>query len=139
MNTLLHLLNTSYTAYDACENLKTQLVEAGFTPLKATSDWELAEGGKYFVERGGCSLVAFSLGGLDNFAYKICACHIDSVALKLKENPVEKKAGGYTLNTEPYGGANWNTFFDRPLKIVGRVVKSENNRVYSERVVSPFN
>ena len=138
METLLHLLNTSYTAYDACDNLKERLLDAGFTPLKATGDWQLAEGGKYFVERGGCSLIAFTLGGLDNFSYKICACHIDSIALKLKENPLQKTAGGYTLNVEAYGGANWNTFFDRPLKLVGRVTKSENNRIFTERVISPF-
>lgn len=138
MKNLIDLLNVSYTAFDACENIKQRLLEEGFTPLKATGDWQLAEGGKYFVERGGASLIAFTLGSLDNFSYKIGACHIDSVALKIKENPVQKTVAGYTLNVEPYGGANWNSFLDRPLKIAGRVVKCENNRILSKRVLSPF-
>jgi aspartyl aminopeptidase len=138
MDKLINFLDTSYTAYHAHENAKAILLGAGFTPLNARDDWEIAEGGKYFVERGGCSLIAFTLGGLDNFSYKICAAHLDSVALKIKENPIEKTVGGLTLNTEPYGGGNWYSFFDRPLKIAGRVVKCENNRVYTEMVVSPF-
>lgn len=137
METLLDFLKNSLTAYHACENAKTRLVENGFSPLKETEDWELSEGGKYFVERGG-ALVAFTVGGLDNFSYKIVASHVDSPALKLKENPVEKRGAYAVLNVETYGGGVWYSFFDRPLRIAGRVVKSENGRVYSETVTSPF-
>lgn len=137
METLLDFLKNSLTAYHACENAKARLVENGFSPLKETEDWELSEGGKYFVERGG-ALVAFTVGGLDNFSYKIVASHVDSPALKLKENPVEKRGAYAVLNVETYGGGIWYSFFDRPLRIAGRVVKSENGRVYSETVTSPF-
>lgn len=137
METLLDFLKNSLTAYHACENAKARLVENGFSPLKETEDWELSEGGKYFVERGG-ALVAFTVGGLDNFSYKIVASHVDSPALKLKENPVEKRGAYAVLNVETYGGGVWYSFFDRPLRIAGRVVKSENSRVYSETVTSPF-
>ena len=137
METLLDFLKNSLTAYHACENAKARLVENGFSPLKETEDWELSEGGKYFVERGG-ALVAFTVGGLDNFSYKIVASHVDSPALKLKENPVEKRGAYAVLNVETYGGGVWYSFFDRPLRIAGRVVKSENGRVYSETVTSPF-
>ena len=137
METLLDFLKNSLTAYHACENAKARLVENGFSPLKETEDWELSEGGKYFVERGG-ALVAFTVGGLDNFSYKIVASHVDSPALKLKENPVEKRGAYAVLNVETYGGGVWYCFFDRPLRIAGRVVKSENGRVYSETVTSPF-
>ena len=136
METLLDFLKNSLTAYHACENAKARLVENGFSPLKETEDWELSEDGKYFVERGG-ALVAFTVGGLDNFSYKIVASHVDSPALKLKENPVQKSAFYATLNVETYGGGVWYSFFDRPLRIAGRVVKSENGRVYSETVTSP--
>ena len=137
METLLDFLKNSLTAYHACENAKARLVENGFSPLKETEDWELSEGGKYFVERGG-ALVAFTVGGLDNFSYKIVASHVDSPALKLKENPVEKRGAYAVLNVETYGGGVWYSFFDRPLRIAGRVVKSENGRVYSETVTSAF-
>ncbi len=138
MDTLTNFLNTSLSPYHACENMRKALLSHGFKQLLETQDWELAEGGKYFVERAGGAVIAFTVGGLDNFSYKIVASHVDSPALKLKENPVEKKNGCATLNVETYGGGIWHTFFDRPLKIAGRVVKSENGRVYSENVQSPF-
>ncbi|MBQ8685895.1 MAG: M18 family aminopeptidase [Clostridia bacterium] len=138
MEKLLDFLSTSLTAYNACENIRAVLSENGFKRLKETEEWELCEGGKYFVERGGGCLVAFVVGDLDSFSYKIAASHLDSPALKLKENPVEKKGVVATLNTEPYGGGVWYSFFDRPLRIAGRVVKSENNRVRAETVVSPY-
>lgn len=137
MEKLLHFLKSSLTAYHACDNARAKLAEGGFRALKETEDWELCEGGKYFVERGG-ALVAFTVGGLDNFSYKIVASHVDSPALKIKENPLVHKSPYISLNTEPYGGGIWYSFFDRPLKIAGRVVKSENGRVYAETATSPY-
>ena len=138
MQALLNFLEQSYTAYNACEYIQKRLVENGFTRLKEQDEWEISENGKYFIERGGSSIIAFVVGDLDNFSYKITASHLDSPALKIKANPVEKKGVVATLNTETYGGGIWYSFFDRPLKIAGRVVKSENNRIFSETVVSPY-
>ncbi|MBQ8291150.1 MAG: M18 family aminopeptidase [Clostridia bacterium] len=130
-------LSASLTAFHAVENAKKFLAENGFVQLFETNDFEIMEGGKYYIERNG-ALLAFTVGGLDNFSYKIIASHVDSPALKLKENP-EKQSGQYlTLNTETYGGGIWYSFFDRPLKIAGRIVRRENERVYSETVTSPY-
>ncbi|MBQ8308398.1 MAG: M18 family aminopeptidase [Clostridia bacterium] len=135
--TLTEFLNRSLTAYHAKDNVKEELTKNGFTRLSETEDFELSEGGKYFVERG-ASVIAFTVGGLDRFSYKIVASHVDSPALKLKENPVKKVENCAMLNVETYGGGIWYSFFDRPLKIAGRVVKSENARIYAETVESPF-
>lgn len=51
MQYLTEFLGSSYTAYQAVENAKKLLTENGFTALSETDDWELSEGGKYFVER----------------------------------------------------------------------------------------
>lgn len=134
---LQNFLRAGLTAYHACDEAKAVLLENGFTPLSETEDWLLSENGKYFVERNG-SIIAFTVGALDTFSYKIVASHVDSPALKLKENPVKTTSEYQTLNVETYGGGIWYSFFDRPLKIAGRVVKSENGRVYSETVESPF-
>lgn len=134
---LTNFLSSSLTAYHAKENIREILKENGFTKLSETEDFELCENGKYFVERG-ASLIAFTVGGLDKFSYKIIASHVDSPALKLKENPVKKVENYATLNVETYGGGIWYSFFDRPLKIAGRVVKSENSKVYAQTVESPF-
>ena len=137
MEKLLSFLKNSFTAYHACDSAVALLKENGFTPLLESQDWELCEGGKYFVTRAG-ALIAFTVGGLDNFSYKIVASHLDSPALKLKSNPLVKKENCFTLNTETYGGGIWYSFFDRPLRVAGRVVKSDNARVYAQTVTSPY-
>ena len=86
INQFLEFLENSYTAYQAAENARTFLIENGFRPLSETDDWELEENGRYFVERNGSSIIAFTVGALDNFSFKIVASHTDSPALKLKEN-----------------------------------------------------
>ena len=134
---LKNFLNGSFTAYHAQDKAKEILVENGFVPLNERSEWEIAEGGKYFVERNG-ALIAFTVGGLDNFSYKIVASHLDSPMLKIKQNPQVKNNGYITLNTEGYGGGIWYSYFDRPLKIAGQVVKNENGRLYTEVVESDF-
>ncbi len=138
MQTVLDFLSSSYTAYNACENIRKILLDNGFTKLSEQDEWEISENGKYFIERGGSSIIAFVAKNLDKFYYKIVASHLDSPALKIKENPVEKKGALASLNVETYGGGIWYSFFDRPLKIAGRVVKSENHRVTTETVVSPY-
>ena len=137
MEKLSEFLQKSYTAFHAVENAKALLDENGFCPLSETEDWILSEGGKYYVTRDG-ALIAFTVGSLSDFSYKIVASHTDSPALKLKENPVQKSALYATLNVETYGGGLWYSFLDRPLKIAGHVIRRENNRLCVENVLSPF-
>ncbi len=137
-NSLVDFLQDSPTAYHACANVKELLLSRGFTQLFETEDWEIAAGGKYFVTRGGSSVIAFTVGDLDEFAYKIAATHLDSPALKMKENAVRKQGAYLTLNTEKYGGGVWYSFFDRPLKIAGRALKKEGAALIAENVISPF-
>ncbi len=138
INSLVDFLQNSPTAYHACGNVKEILLARGFTQLKETEDWEIQAGGKYFVTRGGSAVIAFTVGELDEFSYKIAASHTDSPALKLKENPLNKSGAYALLNVEKYGGGLWYSFFDRPLKIAGRVVKREGAVLKEERVISPF-
>ncbi len=138
INSLIDFLQNSPTAYHACANAEALLLDRGFTRLYETEDWEITAGGKYFVVRGGSSLIAFTVGGLDEFAFKIAASHLDSPALKLKENPLVKGSAYALLNVEPYGGGIWHTYFDRPLKLAGRVVTREGAAIKEKNVLSPF-
>ncbi len=138
INSLIDFLQNSPTAYQACENIQTLLQERGFTRLFEQEEWNLEVGGKYFVTRGGSSFIAFSVGDLDEFSYKIVATHLDSPALKIKETPLQKAGAYATLNVEKYGGGIWYSFFDRPLKIAGRVLKREGAALKEVNVVSPF-
>ena len=130
MKKLIKFLETSYTAYHAVENARTLLTENGFVELRETDAWNLTEGGKYFTVRGGSSLIAFTVGKKRSF--HIIASHTDSPCFKLKAIP-EMQAEGYTkLNAETYGGGIWYTFFDRPLKVAGRVIVQEGDGLHSE-------
>ena len=137
MEKLTEFLQKSYTSFHAVENAKAMLEANGFCALFESDDWILTEGGKYYVTRDG-ALIAFTVGSLSDFSYKIVASHTDSPALKLKENPVQKSALYATLNAETYGGGLWYSFLDRPLKIAGRVIRRENNRLCQENVLSSF-
>ena len=125
-NRLINFLNSSYTAYHATKNAKDILLENGFLPLLETEDWNLQKSGKYFVERGNSALLAFTIGNTDTLSFKIIASHTDSPALKIKENPVMKTENYAKLNVEKYGGGIFYSFFDRKLKIAGRIITEQN-------------
>ena len=135
--TLFSFLQNALSPYHAVDCAKALLQENNFTQLYETDDFELQIGGKYFVERGGC-LLAFTVGNLDAFTFKIAASHLDSPCLKLKANPLKYTENCVSLNVETYGGGIWYSFFDRPLRIAGRVVVKQENKIVCKTVTSPF-
>ncbi|MDD6995756.1 MAG: M18 family aminopeptidase [Candidatus Borkfalkiaceae bacterium] len=139
MERLAEFLKTSYTAFHAVQNAETFLLSQGFVRLNEGEDWLAEEGGKYFVTRGGSSLIAFTVGALDSgLSFKIAASHADSPALKLKDNAVIKTEAYEKLNAECYGGGIWYSFFDRPLKIAGRIVTEESGTIRATTVTSDY-
>lgn len=119
-NQLLNFINKSPSPYHAVAEVKATLAENGYTELFENEVWSLAEGGKYFVIRGGTSIIAFryraSAGG-----FMICASHSDSPSFKLKVTP--EAVGAYSrLEVEKYGGMIYYSWFDRPLSLAGRLV-----------------
>ena len=135
---LVEFLNTSYTAFHAVENAKKLLIQNGFSALSERKNWELKRNGKYFVERANSALIAFTVGDLKDFSFKIVASHTDSPALKIKENPILKCENYAKLNVEKYGGGILYSFLDRPLKIAGRIVTETDNKICSETIVSDY-
>ena len=133
MKNLLKYLETSLTSYHAVENTRLYLEYQGFLALDERKNWNLKEGGKYFVTRNGSSLIAFTYHKSGNF--KIVASHVDSPCLKLKESP-EMKGDFTRLNVETYGGGLYYTFFDRPLRIAGRIIEEENGKLVSKLYAS---
>lgn len=135
---LIEFLKNAPTAYHACERASDLLLSRGFTKLAENEDWQICEGGKYFVVRDDSAIIAFTVGALNDFSYKIIASHTDSPMLKLKANPLQKTSLYAVLNTEPYGGAAWLSYLDRPLLLAGRVVKRDGNVLRTETVTAPF-
>ncbi len=137
MQQLLDFLNTSYTAYHAIQNAESLLKANGFSLLKEQEPWALNQGGKYYVKRNGSALIAFTLSK-DNSYFKIVVSHTDSPALKLKQDTLVQKDGYQTLSVEVYGGGIWYSFFDRPLRIAGRVLVETENGAKEEVVLSSY-
>ena len=82
-------------------------------------------------------MIAFCVGDAAG-GFKIAASHTDSPALKLKSAPALSDAHYTRLNTEQYGGGLYYSYFDRPLRIAGRVIRERGNMLVSEPYVSDF-
>jgi aspartyl aminopeptidase len=124
---VVDLLNSSYSAFHAVENIKNQLTENGFVQLWEGEKWSLSKGGKYFVTKNDSSVIAFKVPQNEYVGFNIVASHSDSPTFKIKENAELEKSGFICLNTERYGGMIMSTWFDRPLSVAGRIiVKTEN-------------
>lgn len=132
-------MKTSYTAYHASDNAVEILEKEGYKELFEDQPYQLSKQGKYFVRRGGTALIAFKIGNLTDYNFKIVASHIDSPALKLKYNPISDTMGMKKLNVETYGGAINSTFTDVPLKIAGKVYLEKNNRIYGRTYTDSHN
>jgi aminopeptidase I len=130
-------LTDNPTVFHCVDAVKTQLKEAGWKELSERDAWKIEPQGKYFVERNGSALMAFSVGG----QYKpgngaaILAGHVDALTAKLKPvSQVPNKAGYIQLGVAPYAGAPNNTWWDRDLGIGGRVLVKEGNKIVSKLV-----
>ena len=60
-NELFAFIEKSPTACHAVRELEKMWQEAGYIPCEETKQWELKEGGKYYVKRNDSSIIAFSL------------------------------------------------------------------------------
>ncbi len=118
---LLRFIANSPTAFHAVENIASILRASGYTLLSEGEPFRLSRGGKYFVTRGGRSLVAFRIPASDFTGYQIAAAHLDSPTFRLKPCPT-LTGDLLRLSTERYGGMNLASFCDRPLGLAGRAV-----------------
>jgi aspartyl aminopeptidase len=128
----LDFVNQCFTPFHVVHWCKARLVEKGFKELYETENWQLEKSGKYFFTRNHSTLVAFDLGkdfDINNTGntyfksgFKIVGAHTDSPCLRLA--PVSKmiSADFHQTCVSTYGGGLWHTWFDRTLRIGGKVV-----------------
>ena len=116
-----NFLDTAVSAYHATANLRDMLENAGYERLFEHENWDLKQGGKYYLIRGGTTIIAFRVPEKKPYGFMMSACHTDRPTFKLKENC--ELRGIYTrLATEGYGGMIISSWMDRPLSIAGRVM-----------------
>lgn len=124
---LFEFIKKSPTAYHAVDNVKSKLLSLGYTELFEEEEWCLAEGEKYFVIRGGSSVILFRTVK-DANGFMICATHSDSPSFSVKISP-ENKGAYTTLDVEKYGGSIMYSWLDRPLSVAGRVALKTNDGI----------
>ncbi|MBO4262886.1 MAG: M18 family aminopeptidase [Clostridia bacterium] len=127
-------LNSSLTAYHACENAAAMLYENGFAELKENEDFNIKRGGKYFVRRDGSAVIAFSVGNENSF--NVVASHADSPCFKLKGIKGTTQDNYRKFNVERYGGGIFYSWLDRPLKIAGRLIVGCGDEIKSQLFIS---
>ena len=126
----LKFQSVSPTAWHATASLSGILTGAGFGRLNEQDAWSLEPGGRYFVCRGGSSLIAFALPSGAPRSVSITASHSDSPAFRLQHLGSQLRDAHYTrLNVEKYGGSIFSSWFDRPLSVAGRLFFREGDGV----------
>ena len=132
---LFDFITSSPSPFHAVWNMKQRLESEGYEQLLESQNWELKEGGKYYVIRNGSSILAFRIPKTEFRGFQIMASHSDSPSFKIKENPEMEVEGHYVkLNVEKYGGMLCAPWLDRPLSVAGRLVGREGNRIVTKLV-----
>ncbi|MBQ9736252.1 MAG: M18 family aminopeptidase [Clostridia bacterium] len=118
---LSSFLKNGLTPFHVTGLLKRILAEEGFCELLEKEPFHVQRGGKYFVCRGGASLIAFQIPeDWQDGGFEIATAHSDSPALAVTG---ERHDGHYVrLTVEKYGGLLAGTWYDRPLFVAGRVL-----------------
>lgn len=120
---LFEFIDYSKTPYHAVDIISKKLEENGFIQLFENEKFNVNESGKYYVVRNSSSVIAFKIGDLSKYRFKITASHTDSPCFKIKANAEVKVKNKYMqLNTEGYGGMILAPWLDRPLSLAGRVI-----------------
>ena len=70
---LLQFIHKSPDCFHAVHTMEEMLEEEGYVELKENLKWEIQRGGKYFVNRNGSSLIAFTIPEGDESVVIHCA------------------------------------------------------------------
>jgi len=120
---LLNFIDASPSPWHAVSLVEQQLLATGYLKLEEKNSWQLTIGGRYYVVRGGSSIIAFAVGEseLTKCGMRIIGAHTDSPGLRLKPKAAHIADGVVRLGVEVYGGPILATFTDRDLSLAGRV------------------
>ena len=126
IESLKEFLDYSVSCYHAVEKIADMLEQENYQKLYEHEDWLLVPGGKYYMVRGGSTLIAFRIPVGEPSGFILSATHSDRPGFKLKQN-LEQCTAYTKMATETYGGLLMAPWLDRPLSVAGRVmVESEN-------------
>lgn len=132
LKNILNLLDTSYSVFHVVKNIEEELIKNNFIQLNESKKFKIESEKNYYIKRNDSSIIAFKIPSLkknQELHFNITATHNDSPTFKIKPNPVKVINNLVVLDTEPYGGGIYHTFFDRPLSIAGRIFYKEKDKL----------
>ena len=121
-------MNSSKTEREAVETSLEMLKKGGFKEYKA--DMKLKAGDKiYRVNRGKALLIAIIGKAPIAEGVRLCAAHIDSPRLDLKQNPLYENEEVAYFKTHYYGGIKKYQWTTIPLSLHGVILKADGESV----------
>ena len=121
-------LDASKTEREAVSTSIAMAEEQGYVPYTFGMDMQV--GGKYYYNNRGRSLFLFRIGSAPvQEGIRICAAHIDSPRLDLKQSPLYEDGGFGFFKTRYYGGIRKYQWVATPLALHGVVIKQDGTTV----------
>ena len=121
-------LDASKTEREAVATSVAMAEAQGYVPY--TFGMQLVKGGKYYYNNRGRSLFLFRIGTTPvQEGIRICAAHIDSPRLDLKQSPLYEDGGFGFFKTRYYGGVRKYQWVATPLALHGVIVKQDGEAV----------
>lgn len=126
INSLAELIAQAHSPFHCCAYCIKELKENGFQELNPKEPFKLQEGGKYVINIYDTTCIAFTLGkkvvtGKATPKLRMITSHTDWPGFLIKPCPEISSDQYGRLNVEPYGGAVYGSWLDRPLGIAGKV------------------
>ncbi|CAH8493884.1 unnamed protein product [Schistosoma turkestanicum] len=134
---LINFINKSPTPFHAVQSVKNILDNHGFRELLEEDTWSLRPLDKVYITKNESTIIAAAVGGRfqSGNGFTLLGAHTDSPCLRLKPNSERLKEGYIQLGVETYGGGLWYTWFDRDLKLAGRVIIRNAEGCLEQRLV----
>ncbi|MCF6459609.1 M18 family aminopeptidase [Clostridium sp. Cult3] len=135
---LMDFIQESPSSFHATSKVEEVLIEKGFKEIKLEDQWNLQKEGKYYIVKNQSALIAFVVGKgeVEEEGFRLIGSHTDAPTFRIKPNPEMTVENKYLkLNTEVYGGPIFNTWFDRPLSLAGRVTIKTDNPLEPEKLL----
>ena len=121
-------LNQSKTEREACASAEALLKEHGFVPF--TPGMALKAGDKVYQNNRGKAMIAAIIGSAPiTEGVRLCAAHIDSPRLDMKQNPLYEDSELGLFKTHYYGGIKKYQWTAIPLSLHGVIIKADGSKV----------
>lgn len=124
-------LDASACSELACANILKLCKENGYRDYDQTLDGLVFKpNDKVVVNYYDNLIIAIQIPSvIQPLSFKITASHNDCPLLKVKVNGFHQASGYTMVNCDSYGGTMLYPWFDRPLKLVGKVIASINGHL----------